>query len=194
VPDEAVLDSGLRKVVFLDKGEGRFEPAEVKIGNKFDGYYEVLAGLSPGERILASASFLLDSESRLKEAMGAMAGMPGMDMGNMPAAAAQTTEKKVADLVLSLETLPSKPQVGENVLRVRVRDAKGNPIRDATVSFLAAMNMPGMAPVKATPKHTQDGIYEAPLNFAMAGTWDITVSVQRAGQKAVQEKFTITAK
>ena len=79
VPDEAVLDSGLRKVVFLDKGEGRFEPAEVKIGNKYDGYYEVLAGLSPGERIVASASFLLDSESRLKEAMGAMAGMPGMD-------------------------------------------------------------------------------------------------------------------
>ncbi|MBI4487747.1 MAG: efflux RND transporter periplasmic adaptor subunit [Deltaproteobacteria bacterium] len=79
IPDEAVLDSGLRKVVFLDKGEGRFQPAEVKIGGKFDGYYEVLAGLSPGERILASASFLLDSESRLKEAMGAMAGMPGME-------------------------------------------------------------------------------------------------------------------
>ncbi|MBI3001986.1 MAG: efflux RND transporter periplasmic adaptor subunit [Deltaproteobacteria bacterium] len=78
-PDEAVLDSGLRKVVFLDKGEGRFEPREIKLGSKFDAYYEVLSGLSPGERILASASFLLDSESRLKEAMGAMAGMPGME-------------------------------------------------------------------------------------------------------------------
>ena len=194
VPDEAVLDSGLRKVVFLDKGGGRFEPTEVEIGNKFDGYYEVLAGLSPGERILASASFLLDSESRLKEAMGAMAGMPGMDMGNVQTAAAPTTEKKAGDLVLSIETQPSKPQVGENVVRLRIRDAKGNPVRDATVSFLAAMNMPGMAPVKATPKHTKDGIYEAALNFAMAGGWDITVSVQRAGQKALQEKFTITAK
>jgi Cu(I)/Ag(I) efflux system membrane fusion protein len=56
------------------------------------------------------------------------------------------------------------------------------------------MNMAGMAPVKATPKHTKDGIYEAQINFAMAGTWDITVSVQRPGQKAAQEKFTITAK
>ena len=92
VPDEAVLDSGLRKVVFLDKGEGRFEPAEVKIGDKYDGYYEVLAGLSPGERIVASASFLLDSESRLKEAMGAMAGMPGMDDANE--AAAQSRRRK----------------------------------------------------------------------------------------------------
>ena len=81
IPDEAVLDSGIRKIVFIDKGDGRFAPAEVKIGSKFDGYYEVLSGLSPGERIIASASFLLDSESRLKEAMGAMAGMAGMDMG-----------------------------------------------------------------------------------------------------------------
>ena len=112
----------------------------------------------------------------------------------MQTAAAQTTEKKVGDLVLSLETQPSKSQVGENVLRVRIRDAKGNPVPDATVSLLAVMNMPGMAPAKANPKHTKDGIYEAVVNFAMAGTWDITVSVQRPGQKAVQEKFTITAK
>src|SRR3989338_1034486 len=60
VPDEAVLDSGLRKVVFIDKGQGRFEPREVKLGGKFDSYYEVLSGLSSGERILASASFLLE--------------------------------------------------------------------------------------------------------------------------------------
>ena len=58
----------------------------------------------------------------------------------------------------------------------------------------AQMNMPGMAPAKANSKHTKDGIYEAPVNFAMAGTWDITVSVQRPGQKAAQEKFTITPK
>ena len=40
IPDEAVLDSGIRKIVFIDKGEGRYAPAEVKIGGKFDGYYE----------------------------------------------------------------------------------------------------------------------------------------------------------
>src|SRR3990172_4085229 len=98
VPDEAVLDSGLRKVVFLDKGEGRFEPREVKLGGKFDSYYEVLSGLSPGERILSSAGFLLDSESRLKEAMGAMAGMPGMEKGEgaTKMAAAETAREKKA--------------------------------------------------------------------------------------------------
>lgn len=196
VPDEAVLDSGLRKVVFLDKGDGRFAPAEVKLGSKYDTYYEVLGGLSAGERILASAAFLLDSESRLSEAMGAMAGMPGMDMGNMAASpAAQTpTEKKAGDLVLSVETQPAPPRLGDNVVRVKIRDSKGNPVQDATVNLTAAMNMPGMAPSKAAAKHAKDGVYEGTVNFSMAGGWEIHVSVQRPGQKPVQEKFTVVAR
>jgi membrane fusion protein, copper/silver efflux system len=197
VPDEAVLDSGLRKVVFLDKGDGRFAPAEVKLGSKYDNYYEVLEGLSAGEKILASAGFLLDSESRLSEAMGAMAGMPGMDMGDtqqsVPAAQTQT-EKKTGDLILSLETQLAKPQLGENVVRIEIRDSKGNPVQDAAVNLTSVMNMPGMAPGKSTAKHVKDGVYEATVNLSMAGGWDINVSVQRPGQKPVQEKFTVTAR
>jgi len=196
IPDEAVLDSGIRKIVFIDKGEGRYAPAEVKLGGKFDGYYEVLSGLSPGERIIASASFLLDSESRLKEAMGAMAGMPGMDMGETQKkapAAATATEKKSGDLTLALETQPVKTKVGDSVVRLKIRDAKGNPVLDATVNITSTMTMPGMAPGKAVAKHVKDGVYEATVNLAMAGAWEIGVSVQRPGQKPVQEKFTVTA-
>jgi Cu(I)/Ag(I) efflux system membrane fusion protein len=196
VPDEAVLDSGLRKLVFLYKGEGRFAPAEVKLGSKFDNYYEVLSGLSAGEQILASASFLLDSESRLSEAMGAMAGMPGMDMGNMQQgvpAAESPREKKAGDLRVSLETQPAKPKAGENVVRVKIRDAKGTSVQDATVTVAFAMNMPGMAPGKTTARHVKDGIYEANVNLAMAGAWEVALSIQRPGQKPVQEKFTVTA-
>ena len=196
IPDEAVLDSGLRKIVFIDKGEGRYAPAEVKLGSKFDGYYEVLAGLSPGERIIASASFLLDSESRLKEAMGAMAGMPGMDMGETPKkapAAATVTEKKSGDLTLTLETQPAKPKPGENIIRLKIRDAKGAAVQDATVNLTSTMAMPGMAPGKAAAKHVKDGVYQATVSLAMAGAWEIGVSIQRPGQKPVQEKFTVTA-
>ena len=196
IPDEAVLDSGIRKIVFVDKGEGRYTPAEVRLGGKFDGYYEILSGLSAGERIIASASFLLDSESRLTEAMGAMAGMPGMEMGEaqkkLPAADT-LKEKKVGDLILSLETQPATPKLGENVIRLKIRDAKGAPVLDATVNMTSAMTMPGMAPGKTTAKHIKDGVYEATVNFAMAGTWGIAVTVQRPGQKPVQEKFTVTA-
>ena len=196
IPDEAVLDSGLRKIVFIDKGEGRYAPAEVKLGSKYDGYYEVLGGVSAGERIIASASFLLDSESRLKEAMGAMAGMPGMDMGDTQKkapAAATATEKKSGDLTLSLETQPAKPKLGENIIRLKIRDAKGAAVQDATVNLTSMMAMPGMAAGKAVAKHLKDGVYEATVSLAMAGVWEIGVSVQRPGQKPVQEKFTVTA-
>ncbi|MFN3477392.1 MAG: efflux RND transporter periplasmic adaptor subunit, partial [Candidatus Methylomirabilales bacterium] len=74
VPEEAVLDSGVRQIVFVAKGEGLFEPREVKLGAKVDNYYEVLSGLSKGEKVVTSANFLIDSESRLKAAMGAMPG------------------------------------------------------------------------------------------------------------------------
>jgi Cu(I)/Ag(I) efflux system membrane fusion protein len=197
VPDEAVLDSGLRKVVFLDKGEGRFEPAEVKIGNKFDGYYEVLAGLSPGERILASASFLLDSESRLKEAMGAMAGMAGH--GDMKGTETKTAvkagpqEKKVQDLTLTLTTQPEKPKAGENVIRLKVTDKAGQIIKDAQVSFVFNMTMPGMVPSKGVGKLAKDGFYETKATLAMAGQWEVTVTIRRPGQKEIQEKFGLTA-
>jgi Cu(I)/Ag(I) efflux system membrane fusion protein len=196
VPDEAVLDSGIRKVVFLDKGDGRFAPAEVRLGGKYDNYYEVLAGLSAGEKILASASFLLDSESRLHEAMGAMAGMAGMDMGDTQkkaAAANSSTEKKAGDLTLSLESRPQKLRLGENVVRLKVRDAKGAPVVDATVNITSTMTMAGMAVGKAVAKHVKEGVYETTVNLAMAGTWEIGVTVQRPGQKPVQEKFTIAA-
>jgi membrane fusion protein, copper/silver efflux system len=196
VPDEAVLDSGLRKVVFLDKGEGRFEPAEVKIGNKFDGYYEVLAGLSPGERILASAGFLLDSESRLKEAMGAMAGMAGHDMKGMEAKAVAKPgpqEKKVQDLTLTLSNQPEKPKAGENVIRLKVTDKAGQVVKDAQVSFVFNMTMPGMIPIKGEGKLSQDGFYETKAMLAMAGQWEVSVNVRRPGGKEIQEKFSLVA-
>jgi hypothetical protein len=80
VPEEAVLDSGATQTVFVALGEGYFEPRTVTLGERVDGKVVVLAGLSPGERIVTSGTFLLDSESQLKSAAGGM-GMPGMDHG-----------------------------------------------------------------------------------------------------------------
>lgn len=80
VPSEAVLNSGTRQVVFIARPNGYFEPREIKVGGQFDGQYAVLAGLKPGEKIVASGNFLIDSESRLGDAMQGM--MPGMDMSS----------------------------------------------------------------------------------------------------------------
>jgi Cu(I)/Ag(I) efflux system membrane fusion protein len=78
VPEGAIIDTGIRQMAIIDKGSGYFEPREVKVGAKVDNYYEVISGLKAGERVVTSANFLIDSESRLKEAVGGMAGMPGM--------------------------------------------------------------------------------------------------------------------
>lgn len=73
VPENAVLFSGTRRVVFVDLGEGRFQPRQVRVGAKLGGYYPVLeGGVKAGERVATSANFLLDSESRLKNVMAGM--------------------------------------------------------------------------------------------------------------------------
>ncbi|MBI5967903.1 MAG: efflux RND transporter periplasmic adaptor subunit [Deltaproteobacteria bacterium] len=75
VPEGAIIDTGLRQVAMIDRGSGYFEPREVKIGTKVDHYYVVIRGLKEGERVVTSANFLIDSESKFKEAVGGMAGM-----------------------------------------------------------------------------------------------------------------------
>jgi Cu(I)/Ag(I) efflux system membrane fusion protein len=69
VPESAVLDSGIRQAVLVDKGEGRFEPREVKLGRHGGGFVEVTHGVSEGEAVVTSANFLIDAESNLKAAL-----------------------------------------------------------------------------------------------------------------------------
>lgn len=68
VSRDAVMDTGERQIVFTDGGQEHLVPRQIRVGEEADGYYEVLEGLSPGEKIAGSATFLIDSESRLKAA------------------------------------------------------------------------------------------------------------------------------
>ena len=68
VPEQAVVDAGETKLVFVDKGEGRIEPREVQVGYVAGGYYEILSGLKEAETVISSANFLIDSESRFRAA------------------------------------------------------------------------------------------------------------------------------
>ncbi|HEV3490255.1 MAG TPA: efflux RND transporter periplasmic adaptor subunit [Reyranella sp.] len=69
VPDSAVIDSGKRQIVLVERGEGRYEPRPVKLGARVPGYVQVLDGLKPGERVVTSATFLIDAESNLRAAL-----------------------------------------------------------------------------------------------------------------------------
>lgn len=87
IQDSAVLDTGTRQAVLVDKGNGRFEPREVKLGRRGGGYIEVRDGLADGEAVVTSANFLIDAESNLKAALKGFADAaprasePGQAMG-----------------------------------------------------------------------------------------------------------------
>ncbi len=66
LPEAAVINTGIRQMVYLDKGDGVFEPRDVTTGIRAEGLIEITAGLTPGEKVASQANFLIDSEARLK--------------------------------------------------------------------------------------------------------------------------------
>ncbi len=77
VPEEAIVDTGVRQVVFVDNGDGYYEPREVKVGKQVDGSVEIAYGLFEGERVVINGNFMIDSESRLKSALTDISGYEG---------------------------------------------------------------------------------------------------------------------
>lgn len=74
IPDSALIETGVRQVVFVDAGDGSFEPREVKVGVRGDGKAQILSGVKAGENVAVRANFLLDSESKLRAALTKMTG------------------------------------------------------------------------------------------------------------------------
>lgn len=72
VPDSALIDTGDRQVVIVDKGDGAFEPRDVKVGMRGDGMTEITNGIAAGDRVVVSANFLIDAESNLKAALSGL--------------------------------------------------------------------------------------------------------------------------
>jgi Cu(I)/Ag(I) efflux system membrane fusion protein len=66
IPDSAVLETGTRQIVYVEKGEGYFEPREIVVGARGEGLVEVSRGLRAGEKVASAANFLIDSEAQLK--------------------------------------------------------------------------------------------------------------------------------
>jgi len=216
VPPTAVLDTGRRQVVFLDGGNGRLVPREIKMGNRFDDAVEVTNGLVEGDRVVTSGNFLVDSESKLQaaESMMGMMGAIGMadwkmesakpmEMGGesgepaapspsaRPQAPEGAPEKRVGDLLVSVAPAAEPTTKGETPIRIQVRDAGGQPVTGATVSFTYTMDMPGMSIEQSQAKDLGDGSYEGTARFTMGGPWGLVVQIDRPGKAPVREKFII---
>ncbi len=214
IPQEAVLDSGTRKLVFVDQGGGMYEPRDVSLGNKVNRFYPVISGVVPGEKVVTSGTFLIDSESKLMAAtsmmgllgmggikmeqgkmgemeMGEMQGMEGMK-GMEMAPGSTAREQTVDRLTLTLVTTPDPPPKGKNLVHLTIGSKEG-PVTTAKVTFSYTMAMPGMEAEVVEAKHTKDGVYDATLDFGMKGTWNIEVTIARGQMNPVKARFTVNA-
>ncbi len=122
-----------------------------------------------------------------------MTALPGI----VAAATPQGSSAQKPALDITFTSKPSPPKSGENTFEVTVKDASGKPVTDAEVSamfYMAAMGaMPEMKNT-VTLKHQKEGRYVGTGQVTMAGKWDVTVSVKRAGKEIGSKKFPITAK
>jgi membrane fusion protein, copper/silver efflux system len=188
VPEDSVLDTGTEQYVFVDKGNGYFEPRAVKLGPEADGRYAIEKGLEAGERVVTAANFILDSESRLK---GAFAGMGKPGQGPQGGAAASQANLKIELME------PKAAKVGRNPVRLTVKDASGSPVTDAEVEVTLFMpQMGNMAPMtsKATLKPMGNGEYAGTIEIEMAWSWQTTVTVKKEGKSLGSIQTTITAR
>ncbi len=188
VPEDAVLDTGTEQYVFVEKEQGYFEPRKVVAGSQARGFYAIDQGLKEGERVVTSANFILDSESRLK---GAFA--------NMGSPSAEKTAPSVASMPgmrVQIEE-PKQAKTGRNAIVLSLKDASGNPVDEAQVEVTVSMPQMGSMPpmsAKASLKPAGTGKYSGEINIPMAWTWETTVTARKDGKMVGTAKTTITAR
>jgi Cu(I)/Ag(I) efflux system membrane fusion protein/cobalt-zinc-cadmium efflux system membrane fusion protein len=192
VPASSVLQTGLKQIVFLNKGDGRIEPKEVVLGQQIGNDFVILKGLEAHQSIVTSANFLIDSESQMQAASGAS--MTAM-------ATAGTSEGSASQQSVRIEftTSPNPPQKGTNTLRVKLTDGQGAIVSGADVAvafYMAAMPEMGMAAMNTNTKLVEKsgGFYENTSELPCGGTWQVTVAVKQHGQLVATKKFSVNAK
>lgn len=190
----SVFHSGARNLVFVNKGEGNFEPREVELGSRVGDDYVVLKGLTPGESLVTSANFLIDSESQLQAAAGAFVPPPP----GAGAAAAMNRPEGPLQANVELTTDPSPPKKGSNVFRVKLSAANGTPLSGAQVSvtfFMPAMPAMGMAAMKTSVDLTDKGggTYEGKGDLGSGGTWQVTITARQNGNVIASRQLTVNA-
>jgi Cu(I)/Ag(I) efflux system membrane fusion protein/cobalt-zinc-cadmium efflux system membrane fusion protein len=183
VPASAVFQSGTRQLVFLNHGNGSLEPKEIAVGPRVGDDFVVLSGLAAHQSIVASASFLIDSESQLQAASGSFVPQPLGAESHPPSAISSSA----AQVHLDFTTDPNPPNKGTNTFRVRVAGPGNAPVTGATVTltfYMAAMPAMGMSAINANAMMIErgNGLYEGNAFLSSGGTWQVTITVQKNGE------------
>ena len=181
IPRSAVLDTGMRKLVYVAKNNVEFEGREVQLGPPGNNYYPVLAGLKEGERIVSQGNFLIDSQTRIT------GGMTGLYGGSKEFDRGQAEKTAVSQVKLTFRSDPETPRGNSDAtLHATVLDALGKPVTDAQVSvalIMPAMPAMGMGEMRAAADLAWKGSdYVGKVKVPMAGSWNVEVNASRNGQ------------
>jgi Cu(I)/Ag(I) efflux system membrane fusion protein/cobalt-zinc-cadmium efflux system membrane fusion protein len=194
IPDTAVLRTGAHNVAFIDRGDGYLTPAEIELGQHLGDEFIVLKGLEPGQQIVSSANFLIDSESQLQAAAGAFVPPPpGVGANAVPQAS-----EAAPQVSIDFTSEPNPLVRGHNKVVVTVRNSKGAPISDAqvTVSFyMAAMPAMGMPAMRAqgTAIDQGNGAYAANIELPSGGTRSLTITASKEGHSIAIKQIDVSA-
>jgi Cu(I)/Ag(I) efflux system membrane fusion protein/cobalt-zinc-cadmium efflux system membrane fusion protein len=193
IPASGVLRTGTRNVAFIDRGSGYLVPIDVELGSRVGDDLVVLKGLEPGQRIVASANFLIDSESQLQAATGSFVPPPA----GVSANAAQPSEAKAA-ATLELLTIPNPPARGKNRVRVTLKDSQAHGIDGAKVSvtfYMAGMPAMGMSAMRdvVTLTEQEAGVYEGNLTLESGGTWQVAAVATKQGRTLANKQLNLSA-
>jgi len=187
VPRSAVLDTGTRKIVYLARPNGVFEAREVAVGSPSDDLFPVTSGLAPGDKVVLSGNFLIDSQAHLSSGMSGMYGGSKEFAANQGTLAASGKDAAgAAKIDFRANNNPLK--AGEdNVFHASLTGADGKPIIDAhiTVTFdmpaMPAMGMPEMKSSFDLPWSTSQHNYTGKGQPPASGSWNVTVEARKNG-------------
>jgi Cu(I)/Ag(I) efflux system membrane fusion protein/cobalt-zinc-cadmium efflux system membrane fusion protein len=190
VPAAGILQTGTRQIAFVDRGGGVLEPRVVQLGTRVGDDYIVLKGLMPGEHIVTSANFLIDSESQLQAALGSFA--PPLPASGVAVAMNPPQGS------LELTTQPSPPHRGSNRLRVKLTGANGAVVVGAQVSatfVMPAMPQMGMGAMRVATTLTDrgGGVYEGSLNLPTGGRWQVQLVARKDEQVLASKQLSLDA-
>ncbi len=190
IPATGILQSGTRQIAFVSRSDGYIEPREMQLGARVGDDFIVLKGLQPGEEVVTSANFLIDSESQLQAALGSFVPPPP----GAGAASAMNAPQVSADL----SSDPTPPRKGGNVFRVKLTDASGSPVSGADVNvtfFMAAMPDMGMAAMRTSVALADkgNGLYEGSGQLESGGTWQTTIVAKKNGQVIASKQLSVNA-
>jgi len=193
IPAAGVLRTGTRNVVFIDRGAGYLVPSDVELGSRVGDDLVILKGLEAGQRVVASANFLIDSESQLQAATGSFVPPPAGVSAN---ATSPSAAKPMA--TLDVLTVPNPPSRGKNRVRATLKDPQGRGVDGAKVSVtfsMAAMPAMGMSAMReaATLSGLGAGAYEGDLTLESGGTWQVTAVATKDGQIIANQQFNLSA-